>query len=86
MCTVCLQGVPYAEPPVGERRWKAPQAPAGDTCQSQASVDATQYGAKCLQWSVDGGDMIGKYCTLYERMIHTVGLVNGLVRCAVMIW
>ena len=39
-------GIPYAEPPVGERRWKQPvkKVPWG-----AAGIDATHYGADCVQ-------------------------------------
>jgi para-nitrobenzyl esterase len=38
-------GMPYAAPPVGELRWKAPQAVAG----WKGTRDATRYGAPCAQ-------------------------------------
>ena len=39
------QGIPYAAPPTGERRWAAPQPPARWT----TARDATTPGARCLQ-------------------------------------
>ncbi len=39
------KGIPYAKPPVGELRWKAPQAPAAWTGVRQA----TEFGASCMQ-------------------------------------
>jgi para-nitrobenzyl esterase len=40
-----FRGIPYAAPPVGERRWRAPTATAG-----WAGVrDATAFGPACLQ-------------------------------------
>jgi para-nitrobenzyl esterase len=38
-------GLPYAAPPVGDLRWKAPQPPA----KWQGLRDATKYGARCFQ-------------------------------------
>ncbi len=38
-------GVPYAAPPLGYLRWKAPEAPA----QWKGKRDATAYGARCMQ-------------------------------------
>ncbi len=41
-------GLPYAAPPVGDLRWKAPQAAAKWT----GTRDATRYGAHCAQGHV----------------------------------
>ena len=39
-------GIPYAQPPVGELRWRAPQAPdSWVECR-----DATTYGPSCPQF------------------------------------
>ncbi|NIJ35920.1 para-nitrobenzyl esterase [Sphingopyxis panaciterrae] len=38
-------GIPYAAPPVGERRWAPPEAPPA----WQGSRDATTHGAACMQ-------------------------------------
>jgi para-nitrobenzyl esterase len=38
-------GMPYAAPPVGDLRWKAPQPPA----KWKGMRDATKYGARCVQ-------------------------------------
>ena len=43
--TVCWLGIPYAKPPVGERRWKAPEPlPA-----SEAVYEAKNFGASAIQ-------------------------------------
>src|SRR5438552_106530 len=46
-------GIPYAAPPVGELRWKAP-APAATW---QGVRDATKFGARCMQGNIFG-DMV----------------------------
>ncbi|HUB51515.1 MAG TPA: carboxylesterase family protein [Terracidiphilus sp.] len=41
-------GLPYAAPPIGELRWKAPQPPA----KWSGKRDATKFGAHCVQGHV----------------------------------
>jgi para-nitrobenzyl esterase len=41
-------GLPYAAPPVGDLRWKAPEPPA----RWKGTRDATKYGAHCIQGHV----------------------------------
>ena len=41
-------GLPYAAPPIGELRWKAPERPA----KWKGTRDATHYGARCMQRNV----------------------------------
>jgi para-nitrobenzyl esterase len=43
-----FMGLPYAAPPVGDMRWKAPAPPA----KWKATRDATHYGAHCAQGRV----------------------------------
>jgi len=38
-------GLPYAAPPIGQLRWKAPEPPA----KWRGVREATQYGARCMQ-------------------------------------
>ena len=46
--TRAFLGIPFAAPPVGDLRWKAPQSPA-----SWSGVrDATSYAARCAQWPI----------------------------------
>ena len=41
-------GLPYAAPPVGPLRFKAPEPPSNWT----GVRDATQFGARCEQWHI----------------------------------
>lgn len=41
-------GLPYAAPPVGPLRWKAPEAPA----RWSGVRDASKFGSRCEQWHV----------------------------------
>lgn len=41
-------GLPYAAPPIGPLRWKAPQVPAG----WQGVRDATMFRSRCGQWQI----------------------------------
>ena len=43
-----FKGIPFAAPPVGPLRWKAPQLPAAWTGVRKAS----EYGARCMQGSI----------------------------------
>jgi para-nitrobenzyl esterase len=41
-------GLPYAAPPTGDLRWKAPQPPSA----WNGVRDATKFGARCEQWHI----------------------------------
>ncbi|KAI0696529.1 alpha/beta-hydrolase [Cytidiella melzeri] len=60
--TVAFLGLPFAEPPVGERRWRAP-LPLNTTRISQqargAILDATTYPDFCVQGTTGSGDAGG---------------------------
>jgi carboxylesterase type B len=56
-----FKGVPFAAPPVGDLRWRAPQPPAA--WQGVRKADA--YGANCMQTIVDA-----KKPWTYEFMAH----------------
>ncbi len=47
-----FRGIPYASPPVGERRWKLPEP---QTCFPGGFVDATAFASVCPQYAGDGG-------------------------------
>lgn len=46
-----FKGIPYALPPVGERRWRAPEPPAG----WQGERLATEFGPDCMQQTYPQG-------------------------------
>ena len=55
--TVAYLGLPYAEPPTGERRWRAPLPLNTARVARQANgkvVDATSYPDFCVQGSTGG--------------------------------
>lgn len=52
--TIAFKGIPYAQPPVGGLRWRAPQ-PAQPW---QGVRDGSRFGAVCPQW--DGKAVIGE--------------------------
>ena len=78
-------GLPYAAPPVGALRWKAPQTP-----QPWKGVrDATKFGSRCEQWHVwndyiffDAGP--SEDC-LYLN-VYVPAKANAAARLPVMVW
>ena len=76
-----FSGIPYAAPPVGERRWRAP-APA----QRWYGVrDATRPGSPCpLLGGPDGSQLIGGEDCLYLNV--TTPLPDSGRRLPVMVW
>jgi para-nitrobenzyl esterase len=78
-------GLPYAAPPVGDLRWKAPEPPAKWT----GERDATKYGAHCAQNTVIA-DMIfqdgvnSEDCLFLN--VYTPGDVTPKSKLPVMFW
>ncbi|MGW1076483.1 carboxylesterase/lipase family protein [Streptomyces sp. NPDC002537] len=56
-----FQGIPYAAPPTGERRWRAPERPAA----WQGVRDATVPGSPCPQPGVAGAAVTGREDCLF---------------------
>lgn len=78
-------GLPYAAPPVGPLRWKAPEAPTG----WKGVRDATRFGSRCEQWPIwkdylflDSGP--SEDC-LYLN-VYTPATANANSRLPVMFW
>jgi len=79
-----FKGIPFALPPVGELRWRAPQ-PAQDW---EGVRDALEFGPNCAQngWGNNGGIAAGSSedC-LYLNVWRPEGLAQGN-KAAVMVW
>ena len=78
-------GVPYAAPPVGELRWKAPQPPA----KWSGVRDATAFAARCPQWPI-WADYIfldsGPSEDCLHLNVYSPAAANGASRLPVMFW
>ena len=74
-------GIPYAAPPVGDLRWRAPRSPAAWS----GVRDATAPGQPCLQNGRRGQPVIGSEDCLYLNVTTPVDArPNG--RLPVMVW
>lgn len=72
-------GIPFAKPPVGALRWKAPQAPAAWS----GTRDATVPGGRCPQASAAGA-ITNEDC-LYLN-VYTPNPVSVFSKLPVMVW
>ncbi len=54
-----FRGIPFAAPPVGSLRWRAPQPPAA----RGTTLDASSFGPPCPQWA--GTALVGSEDCLY---------------------
>jgi para-nitrobenzyl esterase len=48
--TLAWKGIPYAEPPVGDLRWKAPRDPDP----WKGTLEADDFGSECTQYGITG--------------------------------
>jgi para-nitrobenzyl esterase len=79
------KGIPYAKPPVGELRWRAPVAATA----WKGVRDATAFGAACLQapWSPNGLYSGAKPLPLSEDCLTlNVWAPAGAKKLPVMVW
>jgi len=88
------RGIPFAKPPVGALRWKAPRPPEA----REGVLSALEYGHSCAQFSGPGGgrkgqkagEMMGSEDCLYLN-VHTPrfarnSIPQGDARLPVMLW
>jgi para-nitrobenzyl esterase len=76
-----FSGIPYAAPPVGDLRWRAPLPAALWT----SVRDATLPGSPCLQMGgPDGSTVVGSEDCLYLNIVTPAGSDAG--RLPVMVW
>jgi para-nitrobenzyl esterase len=92
-------GIPFAQPPTGELRWKPPQAHKG---WGTKALNATAYGACCLQGSlgdtlhssrqlgsslgVDWGEIQSEDCLFLNIAAPSATLGNAASKIPVMVW
>ncbi len=78
-------GMPYAAPPVGDLRWKAPEAPA----KWKGMRDATKYGARCAT-TEESEDMVFEDAGPSEDClflnVYTPAGAKGKSKLPVMFW
>ncbi len=72
--TIAWLGIPYASPPVGELRWKAPQKPVP----WQGVLQAKRFGPKSAQRSFLTGALTGSEDSLYLNVWRPSSTETGL--------
>ena len=73
-------GIPYAKPPVGELRWKRPEAPEAWS----TPRDATQYGKRCAQ--LDSAVLMNPASEDEDCLFLNVWAPNDARDLPVMVW
>ncbi len=87
------RGVPYAQPPTGDRRWRAPEPPAPWT----ATREALSFGSPCPQYASPLGGVAGRdgtvvgdedclYLNVYAPRFAPDAVPGGAARLPVMVW
>ncbi len=82
----CFMGIPYAAPPVGDLRWRAPQPPMRWTGDRAAKA----FGASAMQGNLGAmGEMIGIAATPTDEDCLTLNVWSGDLTdrdCSVFVW
>jgi cholinesterase len=68
-------GIPYAQPPVGNLRWAAPQALSSSS--SKKSLDASKFSASCLPNTNMTPNGTITYGDFKKTLLGVVGQVEG---------
>ena len=74
-----FKGIPFAAPPIGNLRWKAPQPAA----HWDGVRKADQFGPRCMQGGGPGGQPMSEDC-LYVNV--WTGAASASERRPVMVW
>ena len=89
--TFAWKGIPFAKPPIGELRWKAPQ----DASAWNGTLEATEFKSACFQGSsMIQGDSEGKwsgnedclYLNVWTPQLTEDQLENNQEKLPVMMW
>ena len=89
--TFAWKGIPFAKPPIGELRWKAPQ----DASAWNGTLEATEFKSACFQGSsMIQGDSEGKwsgnedclYLNVWTPQLTEDQLENNQKKLPVMMW
>jgi len=85
---VSFKGIPYAQPPVGELRWRPPVAFGG----WNGTLDATRFGAPCVQptdggWStIENLDAMSEDCLFLNVVAPRAALGGGGAALPVLVY
>ena len=87
---ISFLGIPFAQPPVNELRWKAPR----DLTNVPETFDATKLPNRCMQVSnfydsmdgIEGGSIIGSEDCLYLNIYVSERALNSKENLPVMFW